>query len=211
MSRNYQLRKLQVFEDLKNAGLENMKMRINKVLIVYWSNTGNTRIVANAIDRGMRKKGLIPVVKRVEEAGEEDFFNYDVVCLGSPSYQFLPPPSMLDFLKQKMILYRKKGYIKPNVQKVPGKYGIIFCTYSVPHTGIDEAIPAAKYMRQVLEHIGFDVKAEWYIIGEYHGSQELSVEGRLGDIRGRPNEEDLLKVENDTVNIINELLNYNST
>jgi flavodoxin len=176
-----------------------------KALIVYWSNTSNTRKVAEAIEKGMQKKGLTPMVKRVEDAGGEDFFNYDLVCLGAPSYQFLPPKPMLDFLNQKMDSYRKKGYIKVGAPKVPDKYAIVFCTYSGPHTGLDEAIPAGKYMRQVFEHLGFEVKGEWYVVGEYHGSEEKSTKGRLGDIRGRPNDEDLSKVESDTIKILEAL------
>ena len=40
---------------------------------------------------------------------------------------------------------------------------------------------------------------EWYVIGEFHGREEASTQGRLGDIRGRPNEEDLAKVRADAV------------
>jgi hypothetical protein len=38
--------------------------------------------------------------------------------------------------------------------------------------------------------------AEWYIVGEYKTERlrGYSVGGRLGDIRGRPNEEDLQDV-----------------
>jgi hypothetical protein len=43
----------------------------------------------------------------------------------------------------------------------------------------------------VKEHIGFGVPAEWYVVGEYHGNLELSTKGRLGDVRGRPNQQDL--------------------
>jgi hypothetical protein len=32
---------------------------------------------------------------------------------------------------------------------------------------------------------------EWYVLGEFHGSEENSTKGRMGDIRGRPMAEDL--------------------
>jgi flavodoxin len=177
-----------------------------KALVVYWSKTGNTEKVKEAISKGMRKKGVTPTVKKVDEAEQEDFFNYDLVCIGAPSYEFLPPPPMMDFLKRKLTLYRSKGYIKPCAPKVPGKNAIVFCTYCGCHTGIDEATTAGKLMRQIFEHIGFDVKAEWYVPGEFHGSEEHSTKGRLGDIRGRPNEEDLAKIESDTAELISSLL-----
>jgi flavodoxin len=177
-----------------------------KALIVYWSKTGNTEKVKEAISKGMRKKGVLPTVKKVDEAEQEDFFNYDLVCVGAPPYEFLPCPPMMDFLKRKLALYRSKGYVKPCAPKLPGKNAIIFCTYSGPHTGIDEATTAGKIMRQFFEHFGFDVKAEWYVIGEFHGSEEFSTKGRLGDIRGRPNGEDLAKIESDTVKLMSLLM-----
>jgi hypothetical protein len=64
-----------------------------------------------------------------------------------------------------------------------------------PHTGIREAIPAGLYAGQFFEHLGFTVLDEWYVVGEYHGSEEASTQGRLGDIRGRPSDEDLSKVK----------------
>ena len=86
--------------------------------------------------------------------------------------------------------------------KIPGKHVIISCTYSGPHTGINEAIPAGKYIGQLFEHLGFTVLDEWYIVGEYHGSEERSTMGRLGNIKGRPNEEDLKKVKQDVKRIL---------
>ena len=37
---------------------------------------------------------------------------------------------------------------------------------------------------------------EWNIVGEFHKTKEPNINGRLGDIRGRPNESDLRDVEN---------------
>jgi len=42
---------------------------------------------------------------------------------------------------------------------------------------------------------------EWYILGEFHGSEEMSTKGRMGDIRGRPSEEDLKKVKRDAATL----------
>jgi hypothetical protein len=32
---------------------------------------------------------------------------------------------------------------------------------------------------------------EWYVLGEFHNSLENSTLGRMGDIRGKPTEDDL--------------------
>ena len=53
-------------------------------------------------------------------------------------------------------------------------------------------------MRQFFEHIGFNVIDEWYVLSEFHGSLENSTQGRMGDIRGKPTEEELLKIKKDT-------------
>jgi hypothetical protein len=71
-------------------------------------------------------------------------------------------------------------------------------TYSGPHTGIDEATPAGKYIRQFFEHVGFNVIDEWYILSEFHGSLENSTKGRMGDIRGKPTSEELQRIMEDT-------------
>jgi hypothetical protein len=101
------------------------------------------------------------------------------------------------FLKAKFVAYRKEGKIKPCAPKVLGKNALIFVTYSGPHTGIDEATPAGKYMAQFFEHLGFTVLDEWYILSEFHGSLEHSTQGRMGDVRGKPTQEDLMKVKED--------------
>jgi hypothetical protein len=49
-------------------------------------------------------------------------------------------------------------------------------------------------MCQFFEHIGFTVLDEWYVLSEFHGSLENSTQGRMGDIRGKPKEEDLRKI-----------------
>jgi flavorubredoxin len=173
-----------------------------KALIIYWSATGNTEKVANAIQRGLDKEKVTTTLSKIPESEVEELYDYDLVFIGSPSYQFLPPKPMLRYVDNKMKHHRERGDIKLCAPKVPGKTAVIFCTYSGPHTGVNEAIPACKYLGQFLEHIGFEVAAEWYIAGEFHGHDELSTKGKLGDIRGRPNERDLSKVENDVRKLI---------
>jgi hypothetical protein len=166
-----------------------------KAAILYWSKTGNTEKVALVIRGELEAAGVDVLLKRTEEAGDVDFYGYDLICVGFPSYRWHPPQPVDDFLKRKFREYRGQGRVKTGAPKVPGKHALVFCTYSGPHTGIREAIPAGLYVGQFFEHLGFTVLDEWYIVGEYHGSLERSTRGRLGDIRGRPNEEDLDEVK----------------
>ena len=173
-----------------------------KALIIYWSATGNTEKVANAIRTGLEKEGTTPTVAKAEDADGEELYDYDLVFLGAPSYQFLPPKPVLEFIGRKMAHHRRRGDIKLCAPKLPGKGAVVFCTYSGPHTGVDEAITVGKYMGQFLAHIGIDVLAEWYVVGEFHGRPDHSTKGRLGDIRGRPNQQDLADIEAKTREIV---------
>jgi len=115
-----------------------------RALIVYWSKTGNTKKVALAIKQGLEATGAEVDVKKPLDADDVDYFDYDLVCVGSPSYEFHPVKPITDFLKNKLTNYRKQGRIKVAAPKVPGKSALIFCTYSGPHTGIDEATPVGS-------------------------------------------------------------------
>jgi hypothetical protein len=176
-----------------------------KAIIIYWSKTGNTEKVALAIREGLEQAGADVLLKRVQEAGDVDVYAFDLVCIGFPSYQWSPPGSIVKFLKSKFQLYHKAGHVKLGAPKVSDKNALIFCTYSGPHTGIREATPAGLYAGQFFEHFGFTVLDTWYVVGEFHGWEEGSTKGKLGDIRGRPNEEDLRKVKQDATLLANAL------
>jgi hypothetical protein len=171
-------------------------------IIIYWSNTGNTEKVALAILEVLEEAGLNVTAKRVEDAGDIDYFAFDLVCIGFPSHQWHPPDPMDAFLNSKHRAYRSQGRVKVGAPKVAGKNALIFCTYSGPHTGIREAIPAGLYAGQFFEHLGFTVVGEWYVVGEFHGKEGNSTRGKLGDIRGRPGQQDLRKVKQDTIQVV---------
>jgi len=164
---------------------------LKSAIIIYWSKTGNTEKVAGAIREGLERGGFKVTAKRIEEADKVDWFEYDLVCIGAPSYSWHTPEPMTRYLQNRFNHYRQMGKVKLGSPRIPGKKGLVFCTYSGPHTGIDEAIPCGKYMGQFLDHLGFSVLDEWYVLGEFHGSEENNTKGRMGDIRGRPMAEDL--------------------
>ena len=178
---------------------------LKSALIIYFSSTGNTQKVANSIKEGLEEGGVHVEIKKPLEAQEDDFFSYDLVCLGSPSIEWQPAKPITDLLKAKLNLYRSQGKIKPCAPKVAGKNALVFCTYSGPHTGIDEATPAGKTIRQYFEHFGFTVIGEWYIVGEFHGREDNSTQGKLGDIRGKPTREELAKIKKDAQQIAKSL------
>lgn len=174
-------------------------------IVIYWSATGNTEKVARTIHDTLIAKAISSKLVRVKEAASEDLFSYDWVFIGAPTYMWTPPDEMREFVKKKMKEYNAQGRVKLCAPKVPGKRAVAFITYSGPHTGLREATPAGKWLGQFFEHMGFTVEGEWYIVGEYHGQEARSTEGKLGDIRGRPNAHDLDEVASKVRDVISRI------
>lgn len=112
---------------------------------------------------------------------------------------------MMNYVKCMLKRYSNSGIIVPCSPIRPGKYAVCFCTYSGPHTGISEAVPATKWMRAFVEHVGFTVLAEWHTIAEFKGNEDNSMHGRFGNIRGRPNGHDLAEIENRVIGVLDVL------
>jgi hypothetical protein len=168
-----------------------------KVLNLYFSSTGNTAKVANRISETVQGLGHeVKTLKITDKDIEIDILNYNFVFAGSGVYAQLPGSSLIELFKRLMQKYNTAGEVKPTSPRRPSAYAVVYCTYGGVHTGINEAIPAVKYMGQLFDHLGYTIMAEWYIVGEYKTArlQSHSVAGRLGDIRGRPNEGDLRDV-----------------
>lgn len=89
-----------------------------KVLIVYYSKTGNTEKMSQAIESVIKEQGLDVVRKRVEETTIEEFLNYEGIILGSPCYYGT-------------MAYPLKKLIDESVEfhgKLTGKVGAAFCS-----------------------------------------------------------------------------------
>ena len=170
-----------------------------KILNLYYSSTGNTKKVADSIDRAVQDMGhpLESINVKENKDTEVDVLEFDFVFVGSGVYAWLPGSPLQDLLINLRKSYVKNGQIKPASPKLPDKKAAVYCSYGGAHTGINEAIPAAKYMAQLFDHLGFLIVDEIYTVGEYipQNMQEMSYKGRLGDISGRPNEQDLKEVE----------------
>lgn len=176
-----------------------------KCLILYVSLGGNTEKVAQRIQDVLQAEKWEVELIKVDRETDLDLYQYDLVFLGSPVITWLPTKTMMNFVLRTISYYQKTGDLVPCSPVRPGKYAICFCTYAGPHTGVSEAVPAIKWMRTFFEHLGFVVLDEWYTVGEFKGSEENSTRGRLGNIKGRPNENDLLEIENKTRGILETL------
>lgn len=57
---------------------------MNQVTIIYWSGTGNTEEMANAIAEGVKRNAEV-IIKRADDATKQDIMNAHAVALGCPS------------------------------------------------------------------------------------------------------------------------------
>ncbi|MCT4508870.1 MAG: flavodoxin [Tepidibacter sp.] len=72
---------------------------MKKISIVYWSGTGNTEVMAQAVSKGAQDNCEVKLVT-VEEATKEDILNADAVAIGCPSMgaEELEPEYMEPFI-----------------------------------------------------------------------------------------------------------------
>ena len=58
---------------------------MKKILITYWSGTGNTEQMANLVAEGASGDGIEVILKNVSETSTDDVKNADAVALGCPA------------------------------------------------------------------------------------------------------------------------------
>jgi len=59
---------------------------MSKALVVYYSQSGNTRKMAESISEGIKKEGLEVALKDVKDVGASELLQYDAIAIGSPTY-----------------------------------------------------------------------------------------------------------------------------
>jgi flavodoxin len=172
-----------------------------KVLSLYHSQTKNTLKVAETIESAAVNAGCEVKTMQTKPGAEPvQLLDYDLIFIGSGVYGWLPGKAMIEWLgeraKESMEEFGGSGLFKPGSPRLAGKYFATYCTFGGSHTGVNEAIPAVRYMGQLFDHLGFTNAAEWYVPGAYHVPKlkHHNTEGRLGDITNRPNEQDLASI-----------------
>ncbi len=89
-----------------------------RILVLYYSRTGNTKRMAEEVARGAREAGAEVVLKDVREARVEELLEADGVIIGSPAYFAGPAAEVKKFLDESI---RVRG-------KLEGKVGAAFCS-----------------------------------------------------------------------------------
>ncbi|MCM8757240.1 MAG: NAD(P)H-dependent oxidoreductase [Candidatus Omnitrophica bacterium] len=78
-----------------------------KILIVYYSATGNTEKMARLIEAGVtEEKGLV-TCKRVEETNPEELLEYQGIIIGSPTYYGTMAYQVKQFLDESVRFHGK--------------------------------------------------------------------------------------------------------
>ncbi len=81
-------------------------------------------------------------------------------CVGFMTCLWHPPAEMVSLLQGKYSQSLQPDRVKKGAPKIFGKNALAFYTYSGPHTGIREGIPAGKFGGQCFKHLGFTVLDE---------------------------------------------------
>ena len=87
-----------------------------KCMIIYFSQSGNTKKIARAIWRGMNPRLEQCDLVSIEQADPRDVTNYDLIGIGSPNRSG-PPPHVKQFIHA--------------MPRQPGKHAFIFYTHAV--------------------------------------------------------------------------------
>jgi NAD(P)H dehydrogenase (quinone) len=107
-----------------------------KVLIVYDSSTGNTGKMAHAIEEGVKKTGVEPILKHVDEASIDEIPQCQGIILGSPVYYGLPSAKIKKFIDESIKYHGK----------LDGMVGGAFASAGGTHTGAETTIIAINEM-----------------------------------------------------------------
>ena len=161
------------------------KIKKMKILITYFSNTGNTEKVANAIKEGL--EGHDVEIKKVDDTNSESLKDYDLVFLGSGIYAGNITKAILDLLK--------------NADALPPKFAL-FCTHASP----DFYQNGFKMVKNQIAAANSEVIGEWDCMGENIGlpkdmqmkmmanlppEKQEQAKKHMESLKGRPNTEDL--------------------
>ena len=59
---------------------------MKKILVIYESKYGNTKIVAEKIVEGMKQKGVKIILNELQEVNLNNVSEYDAILIGTPNY-----------------------------------------------------------------------------------------------------------------------------
>jgi len=57
-----------------------------RVLVIYYSKTGNTKRMAESIAEGVNKESMEAIIKAVKDVNVDELLKYEAIIIGSPTY-----------------------------------------------------------------------------------------------------------------------------
>lgn len=92
---------------------------MEKVYVVYWSQTGNTQAMAEAIGDGIKAAGKEAVITEVGSASLEDLKNAKAFALGCPAMG----AEVLEEMEMEPFVEEVEGFAKGKTVALFGSYG----------------------------------------------------------------------------------------
>ncbi len=92
---------------------------MKKVAVIYWSGTGNTEAMAEAVAKGAKGEGVEVSLQSVSDATIADVTNADAVALGCPSMGL----EVLEEAEMEPFVESLQGEIKDKPMVLFGSYG----------------------------------------------------------------------------------------
>lgn len=92
---------------------------MDKVYVVYWSQSGNTQAMAEAIEKGVTAAGKEAVVQFVSEASVEDLKNVKGFALGCPAMG----AEVLEEMEMEPFVCELEGFVAGKSIALFGSYG----------------------------------------------------------------------------------------
>ncbi|MGM0567911.1 MAG: flavodoxin family protein [Elusimicrobiota bacterium] len=80
---------------------------MTKILIVYYSKTGNTEEMAEYVKKGAEESNAEVTLKNVQECEVEELLKADGIIIGSPTYYGLPAAEIKEFLDKSVKFHGK--------------------------------------------------------------------------------------------------------
>jgi NAD(P)H dehydrogenase (quinone) len=128
---------------------------MGKVLVLYYSQTGNTKKMAELVEEGVAQIPEIEVrLKSIDEANRDDIFWCDGLALGSPTHLGTVASTMIKFWED----------LLPDWQKLDGKIG---CAFSAQGGWGGGAELTCQALMTILMNFGFLV----FGVTDYAGYQ----------------------------------------
>jgi flavodoxin I len=149
-------------------------------------------------------RGVHSTILKIKPDLDVNYFDYHLVFIGVPVYANLPPKPTVRFLEKQR---SERGTVVAAAPELPGHFAVMFCTYGGGHTGLNEAIPALKYMGQFFEHVGIRVVDEWPVVGVFRQIKDpnYNTDGRIGNVMDRPSEQDLNDIRGKVTGLLHRL------